>query len=1005
MFSRTTSTIRSTVATSNATFRSVVRQALQQHVTRTFASNKAAILNAHDLFVNRHIGPTSEASLMKMLKTLGYKSVDDVINAAVPEQIRSKRSLSIGDERGESETLKEFATIMKQNELYQNHIGCGYHNTITPGVILRNILENPGWYTPYTPYQAEIAQGRLEMLLNFQTMVSDLTGLPVANASLLDEATAAAEAMNMCYNIVNNSDKKVFLVASNVHPQTIGVIQTRASGIDAVIKVVDVDQIVNELKSDKVFGVLVQYPATEGNIMSYAELTDKIHQHGARIVVTADLLSLTVLQPPGEWNADIVCGSAQRFGVPMGYGGPHAAYFTCQDAHKRKLPGRVIGVSKDSRGKPALRMAMQTREQHIRRDKATSNICTAQALLSNIAAAYGIYHGPDGLRHIAQKVHAGAKIFAAGVQSLGLKVKYQNYFDTVTVQLPVSMTSQFLSLTLNKRKINVRNIDQHTVSVAFDETVSKEQLDNLFAGFAEACHKPTITVDSLLSSTNVDTSLPSEFARTSQFMTHPVFHMYQSETEMLRYLFSLQSKDLSLQTAMIPLGSCTMKLNSTSEMIPVTWPEVGQIHPFQPASQTRGYQLMLEQLSNWLCDITGFDACSLQPNAGSQGEYAGLLAIVAYHQSRNQQHRNICLIPTSAHGTNPASAVMVGMKVVTVNCDSKGNIDVDDLHRQAEKHKDNLSALMITYPSTHGVFETNIKDVCSYIHSLGGQVYMDGANMNAQVGLMSPGDLGADVCHLNLHKTFCIPHGGGGPGMGPICVRKHLASFLPSHPCQTYDDDLSAVGPVSAAPFSSASILPISWMYIRMMGGKGLTHATKMAIMNANYMAARLRKHFTILYTGNNGMVAHEFIVDLRPFKQSAGITEEDVAKRLQDFNFHAPTMSWPVAGTLMIEPTESESLYELDRLCDALIQIRKEIADVESGKLDRQNNPLKNAPHTADVVISDKWDRPYSREQAAYPLPYLRQNKFWPSVGRLDNVYGDRNVICTCPPLESYKN
>lgn len=968
--------------------------------TSTQAVKKSSVFEAHDTFVRRHIGPSSNDEMSQMLKALGYPSLDALIADAVPAKIRSPNALKLAASRGESETLQEFKQIMSQNQIYKSFIGAGYNDVITPPIILRNILENPGWYTPYTPYQAEIAQGRLEMLLNFQTMCTDLTGLPVANASLLDEATACAEAMNMCLNIVNKNEKIAFLVADNVHPQTIDVIKTRADGINAKIRVVPISTFAAELAKGDVFGTLVQYPTTTGEAVSYAELTKTVHAAGAKIVVAADLLSLTVLQPPGEWGADIVCGSAQRFGVPMGFGGPHAAYFTCQEAHKRKLPGRVIGVSRDSRGKPALRMAMQTREQHIRRDKATSNICTAQALLANIAAAYGIYHGPQGLKQIAEKIHGAAKVFATGASEMGYKVIFNSFFDTVAIETKSQAETDAIVFALDKRRINIRTYETTQVSVAFDETVSAADVNNLLAGFAEARDVKSFRSAEAIAD-SIDTSVPKELARTSAYMTHPVFNKYHAEHEMLRYLFSLQSKDLSLQTAMIPLGSCTMKLNATSEMIPVTWPEVGGMHPFAPSSQTKGYQTMIKQLENWLSEITGFDACSLQPNAGSQGEYAGLLAIVGHHRANKQGHRNICLIPTSAHGTNPASAVMAGMKVVVTGCDAKGNIDFADLKAKALENKDNLAALMITYPSTHGVFEENIKDVISFIHECGGQVYMDGANMNAQVGLMSPGALGADVCHLNLHKTFCIPHGGGGPGMGPICVKSHLAPHLPSH---VFTESTNTMGAVSAAPYSSASILPISWMYIRMMGGEGLTHATKMAIINANYMAARLRGHFDILYTGNKGLVAHEFIVDLRPFKASAGISEEDVAKRLQDFNFHAPTMSWPVPGTLMIEPTESESLYELDRLCDALIQIRKEIAEVESGKQDKNNNTLKNAPHTADVVLSDSWNRPYPREQAAYPLAYLRTNKFWPSVGRLDNVFGDRNVICTCPPLESYK-
>jgi len=826
-----------------------------------------------------------------------------------------------------------------------------------------------------------------------------LTGLPVSNCSLLDEATAAAEAMNMLWNGASKK-KNTFLVSENAHPQTIAVIQTRAKYVG--IKVIVQNEKDFDVKSADVFGILLQYPDTYGTISDYRQLTESAHSNDVRVVVTSDLLALTLLTPPGEWGADVVCGSAQRFGVPLGYGGPHAAFMSTTEANKRRIPGRIIGVSRDSRGQPALRMAMQTREQHIRRDKATSNICTAQALLANTAAAYAIYHGPEGLKHIASKVHAAARVFASAVQSMGVTVASQDFFDTVHIR--VNGNADKFHAQAEKQKMNLRKIDASNLSVSFDETIDEKSLDAIIGVFAAVTGKSSPAASQLIAQLKSTTGFNSMFARESSYLTHPIFSMYHCETEMLRYLYKLQSKDLSLATAMIPLGSCTMKLNATSEMIPITWPKVNNIHPFTPESQVPGYVEMLRNLQTYLAEITGFHTVSLQPNAGSQGEYAGLLAIAGYHASRGDEHRNICLIPVSAHGTNPASAVMAGMKVVVVNCDANGEIDMKDLEAKAIQHAANLSCVMITYPSTHGVFEENIKDLISLIHSHGGQVYMDGANMNAQVGLCSPGAMGADVCHLNLHKTFCIPHGGGGPGMGPIGVAQHLAPFIPSHPMQLSFESQKAIGPVAATPFSSASILPISYMYIRMMGGDGLELATKTAILNANYMAARLSSHYKILFQGKNGRCAHEFIIDLREFKSSCGVTEEDIAKRLMDYNFHAPTMSWPVVGTLMVEPTESESLYELDRFCDAMIAIRGEIKAIESGKADATKNVLKGAPHTHDMLINDKWDRPYSREQAAYPLAYLKANKFWPTVGRLDNVFGDKNVVCTCPPLTDYQ-
>lgn len=953
---------------------------------------KRNALAAGDVFVPRHLGPSTDADIEHMLKTIGYKSVTALIKDTVPGSILKDKLMNLPSGLTEQEALTEFKQLMSQNKVFRSHIGRGYYNNYTPTVILRNILENPGWYTPYTPYQAEVAQGRLEMLLNYQTMISDLTGLPVSNASLLDEATAAAEAMSMFFN--PQGKKNVFLVSTNVFPQSIAVIKTRAQHIGVQVKVMHHKDF--DFSTGDVFGCMVQYPADDGTVEDLKPIVEKAHAADARVSVAADLLSLTVLTPPGEWGADVVLGSAQRFGVPIGFGGPHAAFLATTEAFKRKIPGRIIGVSKDSRGKPALRMAMQTREQHIRREKATSNICTAQALLANMAAAYGIYHGPAGLKKIAERVHAHARVFAHGVSNTkGLKVANGTFFDTVNIFVGDNKADALINKAAEKN-INLRKVDASHVAVAFDETSTSTHIDDLF-GLLNVQHKADQLVES------VDISVPAAFRRTSNYLTHPVFNMYHCEHEMLRYLYRLQMKDLSLCTAMIPLGSCTMKLNSTSEMIPVTWPEVGQLHPYAPENQLKGYKDMLNNLKGWLSEITGFHTVSLQPNAGSQGEYAGLLAISAYHKANGNHQRDICLIPTSAHGTNPASAVMAGMQVVVVKCDNNGEIDMKDLAEKATKHKDNLSCLMVTYPSTHGVFEDNIKEICQLIHSNGGQVYMDGANMNAQVGLCSPGAIGADVCHLNLHKTFCIPHGGGGPGMGPIGVAKHLAPFLPGHPFDPSWEHNKHVGPVSGSAFSSASILPISYMYIRMMGPDGLRKATEVAILNANYMAKRLKNHFRILYTGKSGTVAHEFIIDLRDFKPH--VSEEDVAKRLQDFNFHAPTMSWPVPGTLMVEPTESESLYELDRFCDAMITIRAEIQEILDGKADPKDNVLKNAPHTADTVLSDTWAHAYGREKAAYPLAYLRQSKFWPTVGRLDNVYGDRNVVCTCPPLESYSS
>lgn len=965
----------------------VLRQnALRARVFSNFA--------AHDTFARRHIGPTSEADVSHMLEVIGVDSLKTLVEKTVPANILYSEPPASGAAQGESDCIATFKEMMDKNKVFRSQIGTGFYDTIVPPVILRNILENPGWYTPYTPYQAEISQGRLEMLLNYQTMVMDLTGMTVANASLLCEGTAAAEAMTM----VHKGKKTTFLVADDVHVHTLAVINTRAEAAGINVKVMPA----SEFTYDKdTFGCLVQYPTTFGTVNDYTALVEEAHANKVKVVVGSDLLALTQLTPPGEWGADVVYGNSQRFGVPLGYGGPHAAFFATNEAHKRKMPGRVIGVSRDSRGKPALRMAMQTREQHIRRDMATSNICTAQALLANTAAAYSIYHGPEGLKEIARKVMLAAQTFAAGVEQCGLSVASKSIFDTV--HIPVDGNAQAIVDACAAKQINIRMHDANNVTVAFDEKVKVEHINELVECFASVTGKGS-GFDAESVSANVGTGLDAKHVRASAFMTHPVFNVNHSETDMLRYLYTLQKKDLGLQDAMIPLGSCTMKLNATSEMIPVTWSTVGGLHPFAPKDQADGYKEMLTSLNKDLSSITGFHTMSLQPNAGSQGELTGLLSIRAYHRSRGDDNRNICIIPVSAHGTNPASAAMCGMKIVVVGCDEKGNINWDELKEKVEEHKDNLSALMVTYPSTHGVFETNIKEVCALIHDNGGLVYMDGANMNAQVGLCSPGDIGADVCHLNLHKTFCIPHGGGGPGMGPIGVVERLAPFLPNHPLDLECGGEQAMGAVASAPYSSASILPITWMYLNMMGPDGLKNATEMAIANANYMAKRLEGHFDILYTGENGMCAHEFILDLRPLKATAGIVEEDVAKRLMDFNLHAPTMSWPVGGTLMVEPTESEPLSELDRFCDAMIVIREEIREIETGAMSKEDNPLKNAPHTADVVLANEWNHPYTREKAAYPQDYLRDSKFWPTVTRLDNVYGDRNVVCSCPPLESYQ-
>ncbi|GAA0166124.1 dehydrogenase [Lithospermum erythrorhizon] len=955
-------------------------------------------LKPSDTFPRRHNSATPDEQ-SKMAEFCGFGSLDDLITATVPKSIRiDSMKLPIFHEGlTESQMIKHMESLASKNKVFKSFIGMGYYGTYVPHVILRNIMENPGWYTQYTPYQAEISQGRLESLLNFQTMITDLTGMPMANASLLDEGTAAAEAMAMCNNIFKGK-KKTFVIASNCHPQSIDVCKTRADGFDLKVVIADVKDI--DYKSGDVCGVLIQYPGTEGEIMDYTEFIKNAHAKGVKVVMATDLLALTMLKPPGELGADIVVGSAQRFGVPMGYGGPHAAFLATSQEYKRIMPGRIIGVSMDSTGKPALRMAMQTREQHIRRDKATSNICTAQALLANMAAMFAVYHGPVGLKTIGERVHGLAATFAAGLKNIGtVEVPELAFFDTVKVKCSNSKAIADAAL---KSEMNLRVVDGNTITVSFDEITTLDDVDKLFKVFAGG--KPvSFTAESLAA--DVQNTIPPGLVRESSYLTHPIFNSHHTEHELLRYIHKLQSKDLSLCHSMIPLGSCTMKLNATTEMMPVTWPAFASLHPFAPLEQAEGYQEMFNNLGEMLCTVTGFDSVSLQPNAGAAGEYAGLMVIRAYHLSRGDHHRNVCIIPVSAHGTNPASAAMCGMKIVTIGSDAKGNINIEELRKAAVANKENLSALMVTYPSTHGVYEEGIDEICKIIHENGGQVYMDGANMNAQVGLTSPGFIGADVCHLNLHKTFCIPHGGGGPGMGPIGVKKHLAPFLPSHPVVPTGgipepDKLHPVGTISAAPWGSALILPISYTYISMMGSNGLTQASKIAILNANYMAKRLEKHYPILFRGVNGTVAHEFIIDLRGLKNTAGIEAEDVAKRLMDYGFHGPTMSFPVPGTLMIEPTESESKAELNRLCDALISIREEIALIEKGKADMNNNVLKSAPHPPSMLMADTWTKPYSREYAAYPASWLRDAKFWPSTGRVDNVYGDRNLVCTLEPV-----
>ncbi|RDU98440.1 aminomethyl-transferring glycine dehydrogenase [Trinickia dinghuensis] len=967
-----------------------------------------AALEVHDAFAERHIGPDG-TDQHKMLEVLGFESRAALIDAVIPRAIRRTDPLPLGsfaEPRSEAEAIACLRELADKNEVFRSYIGQGYYNTHTPAVILRNVLENPAWYTAYTPYQPEISQGRLEALLNFQQMIGDLTGLEISNASLLDEATAAAEAMTLLQR-AGKSKSNVFYVADDVLPQTIEVVRTRAEPIGIDVQVGPADAAAGA----NAFGVLLQYPGAGGDVRDYRALTEAVHAAGGHVVVAADLLALTLLTPPGEWGADVAVGTSQRFGVPVGFGGPHAAYMAVRDEFKRQMPGRLVGVTVDAQGKSALRLALQTREQHIRREKATSNVCTAQALLAIMASMYAVYHGPHGLKTIAQRVHRVAALLGAGVKQLGYTLVNETFFDTLTIE--TGSRTAAVHEAAKRLRVNLRRVSDTRVGISVDETTKRADLADLlslFASAAGAIDVPHVdTLDTALTRGQEQgqggdmAAVPAALVRTSAYLTHHVFNRHHSETEMLRYLRGLADKDLALDRSMIPLGSCTMKLNATSEMLPVTWPEFSQIHPFAPAEQTVGYREMIDQLEQMLVAATGYAAVSLQPNAGSQGEYAGLLIIHAYHASRGEGHRDVCLIPASAHGTNPASAHMAGMKVVVVACDDQGNVDIADLKAKAAEHAAKLAAIMITYPSTHGVFEQNVREICEIVHAHGGQVYVDGANMNAMVGLTAPGQFGGDVSHLNLHKTFCIPHGGGGPGVGPVAVGPHLAQFLPNQTSSGYRRAESGIGAVSAAPYGSASILPISWMYVAMMGAKNLTAATEVAILNANYVAKRLAPHFPVLYAGPGGLVAHECILDLRPIKDASGITVDDVAKRLADYGFHAPTMSFPVPGTLMVEPTESESKEELDRFIEAMIAIRDEIRAVEEGRADREDNPLKHAPHTAAVVTANEWPHAYSREAAAYPLPSLVVRKYWPPVGRADNAYGDRNLFCSCVPISDY--
>ena len=948
-----------------------------------------AELQPNGEFPARHIGPDPDQRRI-MLERLGVGSLAALIEQVVPGDIRENTPPQLPVALSEAAALAELKAMASHNQVLRSFIGQGYYNCHVPAVIQRNVLENPGWYTAYTPYQPEISQGRLEALLNFQTMVTELTAMDISNASLLDEATAAAEAMALCHRAGRKGVDTIF-IAEDCHPQTLDVVRTRAEPLGLSVVSGDPER---DLDPSTVFAVMLQYPGTRGVVRDYRALARRVRDAGALVIVAADLLALTVLTPPGEWGADVVVGSSQRFGVPLGYGGPHAGFIATRDAHKRSLPGRLVGVTQDANGGPAYRLALQTREQHIRREKATSNICTAQVLLAVMAGLYAAWHGPEGLTRIAQRVHRSTAVLATGLIREGFELAHSRFFDTLCVK--TGPRTADIHDAAEAAGINLRHLDEGTIGISLDETVTPKDLEVLLTVFGMA-HPDIATLDAATAD-----ALPAELRRNSAFLTHPVFHRYRSETEMMRYLRKLSDKDLALDRAMIPLGSCTMKLNAATEMMPVSWPEFANMHPFAPAEQAAGYQAMIDELERALAAVTGYDAVSLQPNSGAQGEYAGLLAIRGWHASRGEGHRNVCLIPSSAHGTNPASAQMAGMKVVVVSCDRNGNVDVEDLRTKAAQHADKLAAVMITYPSTHGVFETAIREICAIIHEHGGQVYLDGANLNAQVGLCAPGHYGADVSHLNLHKTFCIPHGGGGPGVGPIGVRAHLAPFLPGH--RHGPNGLDAVGPVAAAPFGSAGILPITWTYLRMMGPDGLTRASEVAILNANYIAARLKDHYPVLYTGARGRVAHECIIDLRPLKDGAGISVEDVAKRLMDYGFHAPTMSWPVAGTLMIEPTESESLAEIDRFCDAMIAIRDEIRRIEDGQWPHDDNPLVHAPHTAAVLAVDEWTHPYSRETAVFPGTVHPATKYWPPVARVDNAYGDRNLVCACPPMSSYE-
>ena len=932
-------------------------------------------------FVDRHVGPNQE-ELSQMLHTIGVGSIEELIDLSIPKSIQSKEKLNVGNGISEKELIEKLKSIAEKNTIMKTYIGMGYYNCITPPVIQRNILENPGWYTQYTPYQAEISQGRLEALINFQTMVCDLTALPIANASLLDEATAAAEAMTMTYRM--SKDRNIFLVSKHCHPQTIDVLKTRSEPLGITIQLCDDDDFIF---NQNVFGSILQYPDTNGSVNNFQKITNAAHKESAYVIIATDLMSLALLKPPGELGADVALGSSQRFGVPMGYGGPHAAFFAVKENFKRFLPGRLIGVSVDSEGNQAYRMSLQTREQHIRREKATSNICTAQVLLAIMSGMYAVYHGPKRIKEIARTIHQHTCDLATSLSKAGYEILNDTFFDTIRFLGPDKTKEKLL-----KHNINIRDFSDGSLGISIDETVMKKDISHL------------LSILNVSHELNNISTLPSELRRETSFLSHPVFNSYHSETEMLRYIHRLETKDLSLNTSMIPLGSCTMKLNATTEMIGVTWPEFASIHPFVPVNQAKGYKHLFDDLSNWLGDITGLPGVSLQPNSGAQGEYAGLMVIRAFHLSQGDSNRNVCLIPESAHGTNPASAIMCGMEVIVVKCDSKGNIDIEDLKNKAQKHQNNLAALMITYPSTHGVFESTVQKICKIIHDHKGQVYMDGANLNAMVGVSRVSDIGVDVCHINLHKTFAIPHGGGGPGMGPICAAKHLTSFLPTHnviPCNTSSNAISAV---SATPWGSAGVLPISWSYMALLGNEGMKKSTSIAILNANYMAKLLEDHFPILYRGENGFNAHEFIIDLRPIRKESGITDEDIAKRLMDYGFHAPTMSWPVPGTLMIEPTESESKNELDRFCSAMISIKKEINDVIEGKSDAKNNMLKNSPHTMETITKETWDHPYTREDAVFPAPWLREYKYWPTVGRIENAIGDRNLICTCPDISDYE-